>query len=168
MCNNNSAAPYLVLCSAVLHLSLQMMRSQLPRQQGHAADLPQHVLIRILRRVDRQQRLSSAAFVSSTWAAAAAAATISVTMPADYIDGPAVESVNDWLAQHAGHVRRIKIPEHLHTSVPLVLPCSMLTRLQHLHVSCCNVVLSSSQAGTALALPALQSLKLDKVYKSRS
>lgn len=151
-------------------LYAQMIRSQQTHQVGSdPPDLPETALINILQRVPTAQRLSSAALVNTAWAAAASAATAAVAIPADNFSSSAVESLNEWLEQHAEHVHSISIPEHLnYSSTALLLPCDSLTRLATLDLYGCKLKLEQSQDGAAAAaaaalLPALQCVKLHKV-----
>lgn len=141
---------------------LQIVRSH---QHGMASpDLPEQALVNILRRVPRCQRLSSAALVNTAWAAAASAATVSVVIPADNFSSSAVESLNEWLEQHAGHVRSITVREHeKRSSTALLLPCESLTRLTTLHKCKLKLDLGQGSAAHTAQLPALRTLALNTV-----
>lgn len=137
----------------------------MPIARPFAPDLPQEALVRILEQLQQEDRLTAAALVSTSWAAAAGAATTAVAISEDNFCAETLEGLNSWLQQHPGQVESITMAGDSSTYSALQLPCSQLTRLQALALSSCAVRLQGPAAGGhpgPLRLPALQALSLSK------
>lgn len=123
-----------------------------------AAQLPIAVLARILQRVPQQQRLSACALVCNAWAAAAAAATHSITTEVSRTDLNVVPSFEAWLQHHDSLDVRGRWSK-------LELPCAALVQLTSLSLESCEVRTfqqpeQEQQHGAQAALPQLVSLRL--------
>jgi hypothetical protein len=88
------------------------------------------LLAEVLQHVPQQQRLSQCALVNTSWAPAAAQATVHV---AGMVKPAAVEGLQSWLSAHAGQVLSIKLRGSRHQA--LQLPLDKLTQLQHLQLN---------------------------------
>ena len=139
--------------------------------------LPEPVLIYILKKVPQRDRLSRAALVCKTWAAAAIAASTVITLTR--LNDATASGLSSWLQQHgSGAVEAIQVPTMPHEQVQLKLPNAGLAKLQFLHLQNCALEFSTSSASNStdttistssavqdsppIVLPALRRLYLNK------
>jgi len=128
----------------------------------------------VLQHVPLQQRMSDCALVSTTWAAAADAATVRVTVK---LNPAGVSALQSWLQHNGRQVVALTVGHHFqHPFGQLQLPCAELLQLTRLevsrhslalkheeHDSTCNDTNSSSTAAprpASVLLPKLRSLSL--------
>jgi hypothetical protein len=121
--------------------------------------LPESVVGNILKRLSQHNRLSRAALVCKTWAAAAAAATTVITLTR--VNAATAAGLSSWLQQHSGGaVEAISVPQtaddhlhvHMHAQVPvqLKLPAAALTKLKLLHLDKCALEFSTSGSSSGV------------------
>jgi hypothetical protein len=125
--------------------------------QAHLQELPFPVLVHILKFVPTAHRLSSCAAVCQSWAAAAAAATTNSAISQGSFSADTVQSLSNWLDQHASDVVSIKVPEvsfsnkrKLYNLHPLALPCAQLSKLKSLQLQGCSVQLDCSSSSSTI------------------
>jgi hypothetical protein len=160
-----TCAPFTALpppaCAA---MELVPATQQGPQAASPILGLPEPVLINILQLLPQHDRLTSAAQVCKSWAAAATAATTDVVLPSSITPATAT-GLSIWLQQHGlGVEAATRAPERLNTMVQLKLPGVGLAKLARLRLHNCTLEFSNSNAAqgrAAIALPALQWLSLN-------
>lgn len=105
--------------------------------QHHAAPfnrLPTALLPQVLQHLPQQPRFEHAALVNSTWAAAAAAATTSISM--DNLSAQQLPALQAWMAQHSSQLQELCLsnPDRQHAFPKCPLPCAGLVQLTALHL----------------------------------
>lgn len=154
-----------------------MQMASSPANPTTISQLPEPVLVHMLRHLPQQERLSSCALVGKAWAAAAAAATTAAAVGTGTDEQLA--SFNSWVKQHAQRLTNIHTvacgPSRfgLGPRRNLLLPALGLLHLQALVASSVQLQWqwqqdgvsvisssSSSSSGTDVVLPALLDLEL--------
>lgn len=136
--HSHSQQQQLLLLSSALAVTETSMSTS-------AALLPQEVLVQILQHVPLNNRFSSCALVSTAWAAAACAATDTVSLKA--LSDP--ERLTAWLRMHGPQVSSICIRNGREKALQLQdLPCSRLCDLQlgHFELDLCAGMTGPAQA----------------------
>jgi hypothetical protein len=174
-CSKVKASPSSASCT-------QTAAAAFPGQEDEEAEprfdkLPTALLIRILQALPQRERLANCATVCSSWAAAAAAATVEVHV--SDVHGTEAQAFQPWLQQHAGQLVSLRgtgrgfggssgCPE-------MRLPCGQLQQLLRLDFSGLGLQLdntsssNSSNPGAAVTmLPRLQHLKLQDCKLARN
>lgn len=113
--------------------------------------LPTPALVRILQLTDVKHRLTSCAFVSKAWNAAAAAAT-------DHIKTVQLEGCSSWVQQHGAQITSLHIPparsarsfSTAEEGVVSQLPSPLLAHLIELRVDHNRLQLAPSSSGPGL------------------
>lgn len=99
-----------LLLLRILTMSLQMASEESTTPITSINQLPQPVLVHILRHVPQQDRLLCCALVGRAWPAAAAEATTAVQVLAR---APWFSSFEPWLKQHTAQVTKMQFSANL-------------------------------------------------------
>lgn len=133
--------------------------------QNSISMLPMALLARILQHVPQEERLASCALVSKAWAAAAAAATVSIHV--EGLNSSKTASLQSWVELHARQLQSLRLQRRYWQSrSPLQLPCAELQQLSVLHLSGVQPLLQKAHVNASSSstqppfLPALKDLRL--------
>lgn len=115
-----------------MHAGYSMEQQQLSRTGIGCLSVP--LLAEILQHLPLQQRMTQAALVGPTWAAAASMATVIVDVRVPTTRLPALQL---WLQRNARQLQRVRIERHMFEGPAgeLQLPCAELLQLSYLSVS---------------------------------